>query len=301
MADAPVVLLTGSTGQVGHELRTVLATLGRVVAPSRAELDLARPESMRAAIRAFRPAVVVNAAAYTAVDRAESEPGLCAVVNAEAPRVLAEEAARLGALMVHYSTDYVFDGRKGAPYVEHDETAPLNVYGRTKLAGERAVAGAGGRHVILRTSWVYGPHGVNFLRTMLRLARERQELRVVDDQTGAPTWSRSLAVATVAIVSHMLGDAAAGDASGVYHLTSAGATTWYDFATAILAGDPARGEQVCERVLPISSAEYPTAARRPACSLLDSGKARQRFGISIPHWRDELARVLVEPTSSVFA
>jgi dTDP-4-dehydrorhamnose reductase len=198
-----VILLTGSTGQIGFELLRTLAPLGRVVAPPRAELDMGDPASLRAAVRNLRPDVVVNAGAYTAVDRAESEPDLCAAINAEAPRVLAEEAAALGALMVHYSTDYVFNGTKEAPYTEDDLPAPLSVYGRTKLAGEQGVATAGGRHLILRTSWVYGRRGANFLGTMLRLARERRELRVVSDQTGAPTRSRSIAEVTSALVARM--------------------------------------------------------------------------------------------------
>jgi dTDP-4-dehydrorhamnose reductase len=297
MAEAAVILLTGASGQVGAELLHTLAPLGRVVAPTRTELDLADLRSLRSAVRDLRPTVVVNAAAYTAVDRAETEADRCAAINADAPRVLAEEAARVGALMVHYSTDYVFDGNKRAPYTEDDASGPLNVYGRTKLEGEQGVAAAGGRHLILRTSWVYGLRGANFLRTILRLARERRELRIVSDQVGAPTWSRSLARETAALVSMREGlDLSA---SGVYHLTSAGSTTWHEFARAILGGDPARGDQVCERVMPIASADYPVAARRPAYSVLDNTRISRRFGIAIPDWRDELSRVLEElPLSS---
>lgn len=292
-----MILLTGASGQVGAELLHTLAPLGRVVAPTRTELDLADLRSLRSAVRDLRPTVVVNAAAYTAVDRAETEADRCAAINADAPRVLAEEAARVGALMVHYSTDYVFDGNKRAPYTEDDASGPLNVYGRTKLEGEQGVAAAGGRHLILRTSWVYGLRGANFLRTILRLARERRELRIVSDQVGAPTWSRSLARETAALVSMREGlDLSA---SGVYHLTSAGSTTWHEFARAILGGDPARGDQVCERVMPIASADYPVAARRPAYSVLDNTRISRRFGIAIPDWRDELSRVLEElPLSS---
>jgi dTDP-4-dehydrorhamnose reductase len=293
MREPAVILLTGAGGQVGSELLRTLAPLGRVVALARAELDLGNADSLRSAVRQLRPAIVVNAAAYTAVDRAESEPDLCAAINGEAPRVLAEATAELGALMVHYSTDYVFDGAKEAPYTEDDAPAPLNVYGRTKLAGEQGVTAAGGRHLILRTSWVYGTRGANFLRTMLRLARERHEIRVVSDQTGAPTWSRSIAEVTSALIAHLRGPADDA-ASGVYHLTSTGSTTWYGFAKAILAGDPAREEQICERVAPITSADYPTAARRPAYSVLDNAKIRQAFGIAVPDWQDELGRVLAE-------
>jgi dTDP-4-dehydrorhamnose reductase len=199
--------------------------------------------------------------------------------------------------MLHYSTDYVFDGNKRAPYTEDDAPGPLNVYGRTKLEGEHGVAAVGGRHLILRTSWVYGLRGANFLRTILRLARERRELRIVSDQVGAPTWSRSLARETAALVA--MREIVDGSTSGVYHLTSAGSTTWYEFATAILGGDPARGDQVCERVTPIASADYPVAARRPAYSVLDNTRISRQFGIAIPDWRDELSRVLAElPLSS---
>lgn len=287
------ILLTGARGQVGSELARALAPLGHVVAPTHAALDLTDAAALRSAVRALRPAYVVNAAAYTAVDRAESEPAMCAAINADAPRILAEEAARVGAVMVHYSTDYVFDGSKGAPYVEDDPAAPLNVYGVSKLMGEQGVAGAGGRHFILRTSWVYGVHGSNFLRTMLRLSRERAELRVVNDQTGAPTWSRTIARTTVALLAQKR-DAGVAAPSGTYHLASAGSTTWYEFARAILAGDPSREEQTCRRLVPIPSAEYPTPARRPAYSVLDTTKLRQSFGITVPDWREELDQVLTE-------
>jgi dTDP-4-dehydrorhamnose reductase len=287
------ILLTGARGQVGSELARALAPLGHVVAPTHAVLDLTDAAALRSTVRALRPAYIVNAAAYTAVDRAESEPAMCAAINADAPRILAEEAARVGAVMVHYSTDYVFDGSKGAPYVEDDPTAPLNVYGMSKVMGEQGVAGAGGRHLILRTSWVYGAHGSNFLRTMLKLSRERTELRVVNDQTGAPTWSRTIARTTAALLAHMR-DAGATAPSGTYHLTSAGATTWYEFAVAILAGDPGQEEQVCQRVVPIRTDEYPTAARRPAYSVLDGAKIHRAFGVAVPDWRAELGHVLAE-------
>lgn len=297
-AELPVLLVTGGTGQVGHELVRELAVLGRVVAPSSAELDLASEASIRAAVRRHRPAVVVNAGAYTAVDRAETEAERCRAINARAPGVLAEEAAALGALVVHYSTDYVFDGSSARPYREEDATGPLGVYGATKLEGERAVQGSGAAHVILRTSWVYGTRGSNFLRTMLRLARERTELRVVGDQVGAPTWSRTIAAGSAHIVRVLLAaertPAASGAASlgGVYHLASGGRATWHEFAEAILAGDPRRAEQVCERVVAIPTAEYPTPARRPAFSLLDSTRLRERFGLVMPDWREQLALVL---------
>ncbi|HEX6266246.1 MAG TPA: dTDP-4-dehydrorhamnose reductase, partial [Burkholderiales bacterium] len=221
------ILLVGRNGQVGRELAQALAPLGEVNAPSRAQLDLTDADRIAAVVRGASPEVIVNAAAYTAVDRAESEPDAAFSVNASAPRLLAEEAARLGALLVHYSTDYVFDGEKAGPYAEDDTPRPLNVYGASKLAGERAIAAAGCRHLILRTSWVYGPHGSNFMRTILRAARERPELRVVDDQWGAPTSSTALARATARLLpSHP---------EGLYHITAAGKTTWYGFARAIVA------------------------------------------------------------------
>jgi dTDP-4-dehydrorhamnose reductase len=293
--DDPIVV-TGAGGQIGYEAVRQLAPLGKVVGLTRADLDLASPAAIREMVRTLRPRVIVNAAAYTAVDGAESEPTLCAAINADAPGVLADEARRLGALLVHYSTDYVFDGTKGAPYTETDPPAPLNVYGSTKLGGEQAIRAAGGLHLILRTSWVYGTRGTNFLRTMLRLARERAELRVVNDQFGAPTWSRSIASLTADIVGHELarGDDFGTGLSGLYHLTAAGSTTWYEFARRILDGDPKRDEQVCRSVIPISTADYPTAARRPAYSVLDCTAFADRFRISLMDWREQLTLVLDE-------
>jgi dTDP-4-dehydrorhamnose reductase len=288
------IVVTGATGQIGYEAVRELAPLGTVVGLTRADLDLANPAAIRDTVRRLRPRVIVNAAAYTAVDRAESEPELAAAINAEAPAVLAEEARRLGALLVHYSTDYVFDGRKGAPYTESDVPAPLNVYGATKLAGEQAIQAARGTHLILRTSWVYGARGTNFLRTMLRLARERPELRVVNDQVGAPTSSRAIAEATAGIVRRELrrgGELNTG-ISGLYHLTAAGSTTRYEFARCILEGDPRREEQVCRNVIPISTAEHPTAARRPSYSILDCTAFSNRFDRALLDWREELALVL---------
>lgn len=293
---APVILLTGADGQIGWELRRALAPLGRVAAMRRAELDLADPAGIRGTVRSVAPGLIVNAAAYTAVDRAEEEPELAHRVNAEAPGVLAEEAARTGALLVHYSTDYVFDGEKRSPYVETDTPAPVNAYGRSKLEGEEAVRASGARHLILRTSWIYGARGSNFLRTMLRLAREREELRVVSDQTGSPTWSRMVAEATALALgslrreSDLLGNAAA--VSGTYHLTAAGETSWHAFAERILATDPRREEQRCRSVVPISTAEYPTPARRPARSVLSCERFADTFGLRLPQWEEQLAMAL---------
>jgi dTDP-4-dehydrorhamnose reductase len=287
------IVVTGATGQVGYEAVRALAPFGKVVGLTRADLDLATPGAIRETVRRLRPRVIVNAGAYTSVDGAESERELCAAINADAPAVLAEEAHKLGALLVHYSTDYVFDGSKRAPYLESDLPAPLNYYGDTKLAGEQAVQGIGGAYAILRTSWVYGTRGTNFLRTMLRLARERAELRVVNDQVGAPTWSRSIAETTASVVRTFAGP------SGVFHLAAAGSTTWYDFARGILDGDPRRDEQACRAVIPISSAEFArlegrAIAPRPAYSVLDCTAIHDRFGLALPQWRAQLALVLGE-------
>jgi dTDP-4-dehydrorhamnose reductase len=293
MPDRPVVLLTGRTGQVGGELLTALDPIARVVAPSRSELDMANPDAIRRAVRETRPTVVVNAAAYTAVERAEQDAELCARINADAPGILAEESAGIGALIIHYSTDYVFDGTKGSPYIESDAPSPLNVYGRTKLDGERAVAGSGARHLILRTSWVYGSRGSNFLRTMLRLAEHRDEVSVVDDQTGTPTWCRSIPRATAQLLPR-LSDSNADDASGVFHLASAGSATWCSFAAAIFA-DLARGGTTREvRARPISTSEFPSAVRRPSYSVLDCSRLREQFGVAIPDWREDLQSVLAD-------
>jgi dTDP-4-dehydrorhamnose reductase len=292
------ILLTGRDGQVGWELRRALAPLGEVVAAGRPQLDLADAGALARAVRDTAPALIVNAAAYTAVDRAESEPEAAMAVNGTAPGVLAEEARRADAALVHFSTDYVFAGDKAAPYVEDDAPRPLGAYGRSKLAGEAAVRSSGARHLILRTSWVYGARGRNFLVTMLRLAREREELRVVDDQTGAPTWSRMIAEATVAVVAgsrpRRRADAALfAETGGVYHLTAQGATTWCEFARAILRAAPALGLDRVPRVVPIATAEYPSAAARPLNSRLAGDKIRDTFGIALPPW-DAALRLCIE-------
>jgi dTDP-4-dehydrorhamnose reductase len=281
------ILLTGGRGQVGYELERCLQGLGEVVAPGRERLDLSDLAQVRDVVRALRPGLIVNAAAYTAVDRAESEPALAHVVNAEAPGVLAEEARRLGAALVHFSTDYVFDGSKDGPYVESDAAAPLNVYGRTKLLGEQAIAATGAAHLILRTSWVYGMRGHNFLLTMLRLARERGELRVVSDQHGAPTWSRTVAQTTADILSQARrgGDWWA-ENGGLYHLSCQGQTTWHGFAEAIM-----EASSNSTPVIPISTNEFPTPARRPRNSTLDASRLVHRF-CRLPEWRAALALCL---------
>jgi dTDP-4-dehydrorhamnose reductase len=271
-------MLVGRDGQVGRELARSLAPLGEVHALGRAQLDLADAGRISAVVRAASPVVIVNAAAYTAVDRAESEPELAFAVNATAPGLLAAEAARLGALLVHYSTDYVFDGTKPGAYVEDDPPHPLNVYGSSKLAGERAIAASGCRRLILRTSWVYGPHGSNFMLTMLRAARERPELRVVDDQVGAPTSSLAIARATAQVLR------AGGE--GLYHLSAAGKTSWCGFARAILAH-----AGLDTPVVAIRSEEYPAAARRPRNSLLDNSRLQATFGVALAPWEEGLAEV----------
>jgi dTDP-4-dehydrorhamnose reductase len=273
------ILLTGGNGQVGWELRKTLAPLGEILAPGRTELDLRDAARLREAVRAANADVIVNAAAYTAVDRAESERDAAFAVNAAAPGVLAEEAKKSGALLVHYSTDYVFDGDKPAPYVEEDEPNPLNVYGASKLAGERAIAASGCRHLILRTSWVYGPRGGNFMLTMLRLARERPELRVVDDQVGAPTSSLAIARATAQVLRP--------GAHGTYHLSAAGHTSWCGFARAIL-----KRAGIATPVIAIRTEDYPTAARRPRNSRLDCARLRADFGISLAPWEEQLAEAM---------
>jgi dTDP-4-dehydrorhamnose reductase len=272
------ILLTGRGGQVGWELERALAPLGEVIAFDRAGLDLADPDRVRSALRELQPGVVVNAAAYTAVDRAESEPEAAFAINARAPGILAEEAARLGALLIHYSTDYVFDGAKAGAYTEDDIPNPLNVYGASKLEGERAISASGARHWIFRTGWVYAPRGKNFFLTILRLAREGKPLRVVSDQFGAPTSAAMLARATAEALSAWLRQDAV-PPSDIYHMSAAGRTSWHGFACAIL-----REFGVADPVTAITTAEYSTPAKRPANSLLDNGRLAARFGIRMPSW-----------------
>jgi dTDP-4-dehydrorhamnose reductase len=296
------VLVTGAAGQVGADVVRMLEGRAEVVAHDRTSLDLARPEAIVERMREARPRLVVNAGAYTAVDRAESEPDLAHAVNARAPGVLADEARRLGALLVHYSTDYVFDGRKPAPYEEGDATDPLNVYGASKLAGERAIAGSGCEHVILRTSWVYAPRGRNFMLTMLSLAATREEIRVVADQRGAPTSSRELARATLALFGavaprHPLTNedlARVASRSGLYHATAGGETTWFGFAEAIFREwSRHRGAAFrAPRLVPIPTRDYPTPARRPANSVLSNERLQRTFGIRLAPWNEGLAEAI---------
>lgn len=287
MDKQPTILVTGVNGQVGFELLRSLQALGRVIGLDRAALDLADLDRVSEVVRAAKPAIIVNPAAYTAVDKAESDEAMARRLNAEAPRVLAEEAARCGATLIQYSTDYVFDGTKDAPYTEDDATNPQNVYGATKLEGERAIAASGCAHLILRTSWVYGRRGKNFLLTMLKLGAERPELRVVADQIGAPTWSKTIATATAHIAAQGLagGEAWWHERAGVYNFTAGGATSWHGFAQAILARE--MGDKA-PKVMPIPASEYPVPAKRPANSRLSGRKLADVFGLQLPNWEEAL-------------
>jgi dTDP-4-dehydrorhamnose reductase len=287
----PKILIFGRIGQVGWELRHKLACLGEVSNVDYPEIDFSKPDTIREAVRAAEPTVIVNAAAYTAVDKAEAAPEPAWAINAAGPGVIAEEAKRLGALMVHYSTDYVYDGSKQGAWVETDAPNPLNVYGQTKLAGDEAIQAVGGDYLILRTSWVYGARGGNFLLTMLRLAKERPELRIVDDQAGSPTSSECIAQATANILAQVVapvGDGLAGR-SGVYHLTNSGETTWFGFAKSFLSK-----QAVCPKLTPIPASSYPLPAERPVNSVLSCDRIAETFGVRMPPW--ELALELVLET-----
>jgi len=287
----PKILLFGKIGQVGWELRRTLAPLGRLVCVDYPEVDFTQPDSIRTWIREAAPDIVVNAAAYTAVDKAEAESALALKINGEAPGVMAGEAKKLGSLLVHYSTDYVFDGTKTAPYVETDAPNPLGAYGRTKLAGDQAIQAVGCAHLIFRLCWVYGARGNNFLLTMQRLAREREKLRVVRDQIGCPTWSRMIAETTAFALQQARTAEKARALSGVYHLCASGQTSWHGFASAIIDLMPAE-EKKCREVEAIASAEYPTPTRRPAYSVMSTAKLERVFGLQLPDWHDSLRLVL---------
>lgn len=293
------ILVLGVTGQVGHELLRALAGSGCVTGLDRAGADLSVPDSLRAAVRRHRPDVIVNAAAYTAVDRAEREADVAYAINGVAPGILAEEARALGACFVHYSTDYVFDGRKEAPYEEQDTPGPLSTYGRSKLAGERAVVRAGGRYLVLRASWVVGAHGTNFLKTMLRLAADRDSLRVVADQHGAPTSAALIADVTARALQSMA-NATEGDARwGLYHLAAAGETTWHAYARHVISRARDLGmalRATPDAVAPITTAEYPSPAARPANSRLNTTKLRTTFAVELADWKRGVDRVLEELT-----
>jgi dTDP-4-dehydrorhamnose reductase len=303
-ADLKIVIV-GRNGQLAWEAKQRFQGLGQIICVGRPEFDLLDLNGVREEIRRIKPSVILNAAAYTAVDQAESEPEAAMKINSEAPAVLAEEAKRLGALFITYSTDYVFDGKSAAPYSESDSTAPLNVYGASKLSGERAVKAVGGNHLIFRTSWVYGVRGKNFLKTILKLAEERPELRIVDDQVGAPTWSRDLADATRNVLEHLVAQSSSArtsigevldDRRGIYHMTAGGRVSWYGFAAAIVEEMERRGlsQGRLAKVMPIPSRQYPTPAARPHNSRLCNDKLKNAFGVTLPQWRESLAVVMDE-------
>ena len=293
------ILLLGKNGQLGWELQRSLAPLGELVALDRRGApglcgDLGEPDGLAATVRALRPDVILNAAAYTAVDRAESEPDLARRINAHAPAVLAREAAACGALLLHYSTDYVFHGHGQRPWAEDDPTGPLNVYGQTKLAGEQAIVQAGCRHLILRTSWVYAARGGNFARTMLRLARQQPRLTVIDDQWGAPTGAELIADVSAHAIAQLR---ARPDKAGIYHLAAAGETNWFSYAKHVIAraqSTQSAIEYVVKDILPIPSSAYPVAATRPHNSRLDTRKLRTAFDLHLPPWQAGVDRMLAE-------
>lgn len=289
------IMLIGKNGQVGWELQRTLAPLGGVVALGRQELDLSNPGRIRDLVREIKPDIIVNAAAYTSVDKAEEEPELAMAINGIAPGVIAEEAKRINAAVVHYSTDYVFDGTKSTPYTEEDEPNPVNIYGKTKLEGERVIQAAGIPHLILRTGWVYAMRGNNFLLTILRLAREREELNIVDDQIGSPTWSRMLAEATAQILAQLCSSLTPNhlmNMSGIYHLSAGGQTSWYSFARAILEYT-AYFDAKALQLNPIPTGKYPTPAGRPNYSVLNNDKIKGSFSLSLPCWHKQLKFSLI--------
>jgi dTDP-4-dehydrorhamnose reductase len=298
------IMIVGRNGQLAWEANQRFQGLGEVICLGRPEFDLLDLNCVREQIRRIKPSVLVNTAAYTAVDQAESEPETAMKINSEAPAAMAEEAKRLDALFITYSTDYVFDGTSASAYKETDPTAPLNVYGASKLSGERAVEAVGGNHLIFRTSWVYGARGKNFLRTILRLAAEKPELRIVNDQVGAPTWSRDLADATRDVIEQLVARSsspssigeALGDRRGIYHMTATGSVSWYGFAAAILEEVEKRGlsKGILAKLVPIPSSDYPTPAARPHNSRLSNDKLKNAFGVTLPPWRESLAAVMDE-------
>ena len=286
--------MTGVNGQVGHVLQTALAGLN-VVGMSRDELDLSNVDAIKSVVREVKPDLIINPAAYTAVDKAESEPDLAYAVNAVAPQILAEEAERIGSALIHFSTDYVYDGNKNTAYIESDTVNPNSVYGKSKLAGEKAIQRVGFPHLILRTSWVYGAYGKNFLKTILRLAAERDTLGIVADQFGAPTSSASIAFALKMLLTQW--DSTQNSASGVYHFTNADSTSWHGFASEIVSQYQSLAKRPTLKVnttdiAKLTTADYPTPAARPKNSCLDNGKLKQTFGIALPTWQQGLQEVM---------
>ena len=290
------ITIIGNSGQVAWELQRTLAPLGKLTVLARSGgdgfIDLENPDSIRTAINTLKPDIIVNAAAYTAVDKAEEEEGKAYAVNGVAPGILAELSEKQDALLIHYSTDYVFDGTSQQPYTETDTPNPLNVYGKSKLAGENAVSSSACKHIILRTSWVYGLRGNNFLRTILRLVQERDELAIVDDQLGTPTWSRMIAEATALILSELkINRQRWRDSSGLYHLSSAGMTSWYGFTNKIVEQLDLNKELI---IKPITTDQYPLPAARPHFSVLANAKVNETFGISMPSWEQALSLCLAD-------
>lgn len=293
------ILVTGATGQVGWELMRALAPIGEVIGVSTSTqplaMDLSKPDQIRAVVRQINPALIVNAGAYTAVDKAEGEPDLAAAINAVAPGVLAEEAKRLAVPLVHYSTDYVFDGAKAQPYTEEDAPNPINVYGRTKLAGEHAIQSVGGMFIILRASWIYGSRGKNFLLTMLRFAREKGELRVVADQVGRPTWARMVAEATAQVLGRFFSPTGIATwPQGLFHLGGTGSASWHGFAEAIVQRAHVLLGTRQVPVHPIKTQDYVTAAARPAYAVLAYERAARELGLQLPAWQDALEQCLAD-------
>ncbi len=287
------ILLTGSNGQVGWELQRVLPAAGRLVALTREQLDLANPDAIRSVIQQYQPDIILNPAAYTAVDKAEGEPELALAVNGIAPGVMAEEARKLNALLIHFSTDYVFNGRNSEPYSESDSSDPQSVYGKTKLAGEEAIRAVGCNHFILRTSWVYGVHGGNFVKTVLRLAKERDTLRIVADQFGAPTSASLLANSTAQILQQCHAVDFEESRYGLYHLTAGGRTSWHRYAEEIVQFAKLYDEVLRDKTLTIEgipTSGYPLPAPRPANSVLNTNKIKEGFGLDLPLWQDDLAQ-----------
>ncbi len=282
------ILILGCRGQVGWELRRTLSPLGQILAHDRTSCDLSSPDLISRTLHEIKPHIIVNGAAYTAVDKAESDQEACMAINERAPRVLAEEAKKLKILLIHYSTDYVFDGTSKHPYKENDPPNPLNMYARSKLMGDQAILSSGCAHIILRTSWVYGSRGQNFLLTMLRLAQQRDILKIVDDQMGAPTWCRLIAESTAQIIARYQGQ------EGLYNLTSSGATSWFGFAKAIFDLYSSKTNLKIPQLISILSSEYPTPAKRPHNSLLCHEKIFSDFGIYLPDWKDALHMCLEE-------
>ncbi len=291
MSQRSPILLFGRSGQVGHYLTTLFSNQNDFVALDRSQVDLENLNAVQKCLRELKPRGIINAAAYTAVEAAESDQERAFLINEKAPGIMAEEAKKVGAWIVHFSTDTVFDGNKTGAYEESDAPRPLSIYAKSKRAGEEAVLRAGGRYVILRTAWIFSLHGKNFLKTILRLAREKPELKIVNDQFGCPTSALWIAIQTKFLIDQFLEQQPADDVWGLYHLVSSGETSWFDFAKKILELDPHRGEQMCKQVLPVGSSEYPSKVIRPKNSVLSTKKWRERFSADVSSWQTQLSEI----------